>query len=58
MKRIVMFFLRAFSTIGLGRPRDVPLEEFVGTLVSGYRIRDPLNRLTQRELSGFQDFSI
>jgi len=28
------------------------------SLVSGYRIRDPLNRLTQRELSGFQDFSI
>jgi hypothetical protein len=30
----------------------------IKSLVSGYRIRDPLNRLTQRELGGFQDFSI
>jgi hypothetical protein len=28
------------------------------TLVSGYRSRDPLNRLTQHELGGLQDFSI
>jgi len=27
-------------------------------LVSGYRSRDPLNRLTQHELGGLQDFSI
>jgi hypothetical protein len=29
-----------------------------GALVSGYRSRDPLNRLTQHELGGLQDFSI